>query len=135
MLVEYYIQIRTLHIISVVLSGAVFMLRGLLIQTGGKRFALAAPVRYVSYSIDTVLLVSALLLVAILPWAMFSNGWLVIKLVLVVVYVLLGTYALKRGRTARTRGICYVAALVTFIIIIGIAIAHQPMGWLFLWLS
>lgn len=135
MLAEYYIQIRTLHIASVLLSGVVFMLRGLLIQVGGNRFALAAPGRYISYSIDTVLLVSALLLVTILPWAMFSNGWLVTKLVLVVIYVLLGTYALKRGRTARIRGICYSAALAIFVIIVGIAIAHQPMGWLYLWRS
>lgn len=135
MLAEYYIQIRSVHIASVLVSGAVFMLRGLLIQLDRKGFALAAPVRYISYSIDTVLLVSALLLVAILPWAMFSNGWLATKLVLVVVYVVLGTLALKRGRTARVRSICYVIALLTFIFIIGIAIAHQPLGWLYIWLA
>ena len=135
MLAEHYLAIRHLHVASVVLSGCVFLLRGLLIQAGRKTLALAAPVRYASYTIDTVLLASALLLVAILPWAMFANGWLATKLVLVVVYVVLGTYALKRGRTRRVRAICYLAALATFIIIIGIAIAHQPLGWLYLWTS
>ncbi len=135
MLAEHYLAIRHLHVASVVLSGCVFLLRGLLIQAGRKKWALAALVRYTSYTIDTILLVSALLLVAILPWAMFANGWLATKLVLVVLYVVLGTYALKRGRTRRVRAICYLAALATFIIIIGIAIAHQPLGWLYLWRS
>lgn len=134
MLAEHYLAIRHLHVASVVLSGCVFLIRGLLIQAGRKKLALAGPVRYASYTIDTVLLLSALLLVTILPWAMFSNGWLTVKLVLVVVYVVLGTYALKRGRTRRMRAICYLAALATFITIIGIAIAHQPLGWLYLWL-
>ena len=57
-----------------------------------------------SYTIDTVLLTAALMLLTILPGAMFANGWLTTKLVLVVVYVVLGTFALKRGRTPRVRG-------------------------------
>lgn len=130
MLAEHYLLLRHLHVTSVALSGSVFLLRGLLIQLQRTKLAMAAPVRYASYTIDSILLLTAILLVAILPWAMFANGWLLVKLVLVVVYVLLGTLALKRGRTRRTRAICYVAALATFIFIIGIALAHHPLGWL-----
>ena len=60
---------------------------------------MAAPPRYLSYSIDSVLLTAALMLVTILPHAMYANGWLTVKLVLLVVYVVLGSFALKRGRT------------------------------------
>ena len=94
---------------------------------------MAAPVRYLSYGIDTVLLTAALMLLTILPGAMFANGWLTTKLVLVLVYVVLGTFALKRGRTARVRLACYSAALLVFATIIGIAIAHHPLGWLLRW--
>ena len=62
---------------------------------------MAAPLRYLSYSIDTVLLTAALMLLTILPGAMFANGWLATKLVLLVAYVVLGSFALKRGRTPR----------------------------------
>ena len=68
------------------------------------------------------------MLLTVLPGAMFANGWLTTKLVLVVVYVLLGTLALKRGRTARVRSACYLSALLAFTAIIGIAIAHHPLG-------
>jgi hypothetical protein len=35
-----------------------------------------APVRYLSYTIDTVLLTAALMLWTILPSGLFANGWL-----------------------------------------------------------
>ncbi len=132
-LIAFYPQIKWVHIAAVSTSGTLFALRGALVQAGRPRWATAAPVRYFSYSVDTVLLTAALMLLTILPGAMFANGWLATKLVLVVVYVVLGTFALKRGRTPRVRGACYLAALLVFASIIGIAITHHPLGWLLRW--
>ena len=129
-LLAFYPQIKWVHVAAVCTSGAIFLLRGLLVQARGPGLAMAAPVRYLSYTVDTILLTAALMLLTILPHAMFANGWLTAKLVLVVVYVLLGTFALKRGRTPRVRLACYVAALLVFVTIIGIALAHHPLGWL-----
>ena len=61
---------------------------------------------------------------------MFGNGWLGTKLVLLVAYVVLGSLALKRGRSARMRGWCYGGAMLIYLTIIGIARAHHPLGWL-----
>ncbi len=132
-MIEFYSQIKWVHVAAVLCSGAIFLLRGLLVQAGHKRIAMAAPVRYLSYSVDTILLTAALMLLTILPGAVFANGWLTIKLVLLVVYVGLGTFALKRGRTQKVRVACYVVALLVYVTIIGIALAHNPLGWL-LWL-
>jgi len=93
---------------------------------GGVAWAMAPPVRYLSYTIDSMLLAAALLLVAILPSELFSNGWLAAKIVLLVIYIVLGTMALKRGRTRRVRGICFLLALATFIAIFWIARTHDP---------
>ena len=84
--------------------------------------------KWTSYAIDTALLTAALMLLTILPWAMFANGWLLLKVTLVVVYVVLGVFALRRGRTRRTRALCYVAALLVFGSIYSIARAHHPLG-------
>jgi uncharacterized membrane protein SirB2 len=132
-LMAFYPQIKWVHIAAVTASGSLFAARGLLVQTNRPRWAMAAPVRYLSYSIDTVLLTAALMLLTLLPGAMFANGWLNWKLALIVVYVVLGTYALKRGRTPRVRTIAFVAALLVFFAIIGIALAHHPLGWLLRW--
>jgi len=128
-MIEFYPQIKTVHIASVLVSGALFLLRGALVQTGGQRWAMAAPLRYLSYSIDCVLLTAALMLLTILPHAMFANGWLWIKLMLIVIYVVLGSYALKRGRTPRARLISFVLALLVFGCAYSIARHHHPLGF------
>ena len=128
-MLEFYPQIRYAHILAVTLSGSLFALRGLGILMG-MRWPQWAAVRYLSYTIDTVLLTAALMLVTILPGAMFDNGWLTLKVLLVVVYVVLGVFALRRGRTPRVRAACYLLALLVFAWIIGIARMHHPWGWL-----
>ncbi|MGN6513598.1 MAG: SirB2 family protein [Lysobacteraceae bacterium] len=130
-MIEFYPQIKLLHIAMVACSGSLFLLRGLLVQLGRQGIAMAAPVRYLSYAIDTTLLTAALMLLTIMPHGLYANGWLAVKLVLVVVYVVLGTLALKRGRTGRARAIAYLAALLVFAFIITIARAHHPLGIFF----
>jgi uncharacterized membrane protein SirB2 len=46
------------------------------------------------------------------------------------VYVVLGVFALRRGRTAQARATCYVLAIIAFLAIVGIARMHDPLGWL-----
>ncbi|MFS8138563.1 MAG: SirB2 family protein, partial [Thermomonas sp.] len=128
-MIEFYSQIKWVHIVAVLCSGSLFLLRGLLVQAGKPAIAMASPVRYLSYSIDTILLTAALMLLTILPGVVFANGWLTLKMILLVVYVVLGTFALKRGRTPHTRTICYVTALATFVVMLGVARMHSPWGW------
>lgn len=134
-LMAFYPQIKWVHVAAVGTSGTLFLLRGLLVHAGRQGPAMAAPVRYLSYAIDTILLTAALMLLTILPHAVFANGWLTVKLALVVVYIVLGAIALKRGRTPRMRLACYLAALLVFATIIGVAMAHHPLGWLLWWSS
>lgn len=133
-MIEFYPQIRFVHILAISMSGSLFALRGLGMLAGA-RWPQAFVVRYLSYTIDTVLLTAALMLVAILPAAMFANHWLTVKLVLVVAYVVLGVFALRRGRSRTIRATCYVAALLVFATIVGIARMHHPLGWLLPWFA
>jgi uncharacterized membrane protein SirB2 len=130
-MIEFYTQIKAVHIAMVIASGFLFALRGAGVLAG-MRWPMRLPVKLLSYSIDTTLLTAALMLFTILPHAMFSNGWLAAKLVLLVVYIGLGTFALKRGRTPRTRAVTYVAALCVFAFIVSIARAHHPLGVFFM---
>lgn len=134
-MIEFYAQIKWLHIATVLASGALFLLRGMLLQFGRQRLAMSAPLRYISYSIDTVLLTAALMLLTILPHAVFANGWLTVKLVLLLVYVVLGSFALKRGRTPRVRLASYLSALLVFGFMLTIARSHHPLGVLATWFA
>jgi len=131
-MLEFYPQVKAVHIAAVLASGGLFLLRGLLLQPGlasaPGRLAMAAPVRYLSYGLDSVLLTAALMLATMLPAAMFANGWLTAKLLLLPVYVVLGSFALRRGRTRATRRACFVVALAVFGCMLAIARSHHPLG-------
>jgi uncharacterized membrane protein SirB2 len=134
-MIEFYPQIKWVHIASIIASGLLFLLRGSLVLAARERLAMGAPLRFLSYGIDTVLLSAALMLLTILPHAMYANGWLTIKLVLLVIYVSLGSLALKRGKTSRVQTFSFVCALAIYLAIIGIARNHHPMGWLHPWMG
>ena len=84
--------------------------------------------RRLSYATDTVLLGSAVALVGILHQYPFVTSWLTAKLLLVVVYILLGIFALRRGRPRLMRRGCLVAALSVYAFIISVAMTHNPRG-------
>jgi len=123
----FYPQVRTVHILAVVLSGSLFAVRGLGI-VAGQAWPRRASLRFASYAIDTTLLTAALMLVAILPAGMFANHWLTVKLCFVAAYVALGI-ATMRARRPGLRAACYAAALLAFALVVGIARAHHPFGW------
>jgi uncharacterized membrane protein SirB2 len=118
---EFYPQIQWVHIACVPASGSLLAWRGLLTQVGCTGAAQRMPVRGLSYAIDTTLLTAPLMLVTNLPGAMFANGWLRTKLVLL---------ALKHARTRGVRRVFFISALVTCIYMPGVARVHHPRGWL-----
>lgn len=126
-MLAFYLQIKMVHIAAVLASGGLFALRGALVL-GGVKWAMAAPLRYLSYTIDTVLLTAALMLLTALKLNPFVVPWLSVKLGLLVVYVVLGSLALKRARTPRDRAVFYAAALATFAFMYFVARAHHPLG-------
>lgn len=128
-MIEFYPQIKFVHIAAVILSGSLFTLRGSL-MLARSRFANHAALRYLSYAIDTTLLTAALMLVTILHQYPFVQSWLTVKVLLLVVYIVLGTFALKRGRKRATQVTCYFAALFVFAFIVSVARAHNPWGLL-----
>jgi uncharacterized membrane protein SirB2 len=125
--IEFYTQIKVVHVAAVVTSGALFAIRGGALHLGA-RWPMAAPLRYLSYTVDTVLLTAALMLATILHQYPFVHGWLTTKVLLLVAYVGLGTCALKRGRTRRVRIACWLAALGVYGFIISVARAHHALG-------
>lgn len=128
-MLEYYSQIRSAHIGFVVASGLLFAARGAAVLAGG-RWPLAMPVRVIGHAIDTALLIAGIALVVVLPAGVLANGWLAVKLLLLVAYVVAGFIALRRARSRRSRILWFAAAVLLFVSIFGVARAHHPLGWL-----
>lgn len=130
-MIEFYPQIKASHVLLIVASGGLFALRGALLL--GQRWAMAAPLRYLSYSIDSAVLTAAMMLLVVLKLNPFATDWLATKLALLVAYVVLGSLALKRARSQRARGLCYLAALAVFGFMYSVAKARHPAGLLAHW--
>ena len=103
-MIEFYQEIKWVHVAAVLSSGGLFAFRGVAMLAGA-RWYMAAPLRFLSYTIDTVLLTAALMLATMLRQYPFVHGWLTTKVLLLVVYVVLGSYALKRGATPTVQGV------------------------------
>ena len=127
LMLEFYPEIKFVHVAAVIASGTLFLVRGAASNCGAS-WGMIAPLRYLSYTIDIVLLTAALLLLAMLPSASYSNGWLGLKLILLVAYIGFGTLALKRARTTSIRRRCLVAAVAIYIYMYFIARTHDPLG-------
>ena len=128
-MVEFYLEIRAVHIGSVMTSGTLFLLRGLALNLFGWRWALAWPLRYFSWTVDTILLTAALMLMTIVQQYPVINGWLTVKVLLLVPYIVLGYLAL-RAESRRNRLAAFAGAALTFLYIYSVARAHDPLGFL-----
>ena len=128
-LAEWYPQVRWTHISLVLTSGALFAARGVGVLMGAS-WAMQPAVRRLSATIDTGLLSAALLLLHILQLNPFAVPWLSTKIGLLLLYIVLGTLALKRAPTPRARLLFFVASLACYGFMLSVALAHPPLGFL-----
>lgn len=125
---EFYLQIRTVHIWAVTASGTLFALRAAAFNLTGAAWPKSLPVRMLSWGIDTTLLTAALMLMTIVQQYPFVDHWLTVKVVLLLVYIGLGTQAFSLRRTRAARIGFWLAALAVFGFIVTVARAHDPWG-------
>jgi len=124
---DYYLALRHVHIACAILTVTLFVLRGTLMLLES-RWQRSVVLRYLPHAVDTVLLTTALMLTTIVQQYPFASGWLSMKVVLLVLYVVLGSIALRRGRTRRVRIVAFVAALLTVAFLVSVARVHHPLG-------
>jgi uncharacterized membrane protein SirB2 len=121
-----YLAIKHLHVTCAALSGSLFLLRGYWML---RRPALLQQrwVRIAPHIIDTTLLGSALTMVFLSAQYPFVLPWLTAKIVALIAYIVLGSIALKRGKSRQVRLAALVAALLTFAYIVGVALTRNPL--------
>jgi uncharacterized membrane protein SirB2 len=128
-LIEFYPTLKLTHVGLVAGSGALFALRGAAVLAG-QRWAMNKAMRVLSYCIDTLLLAAGVTLWSLLHLNPMRDPWLGTKLTLLLLYVVLGSLAVKRGRTPTVCRASYAAALATYLFMASVAIKHQPWGLL-----
>lgn len=121
-----YQTLKTLHISCAVISYTLFLLRGLWLMNDSnimrQRWIRIAP-----HIVDTVLLSSAIALALTLHQYPFVDAWLSAKVTALLLYIGLGSIALKYGRNKTVRVLAWLAAQAVFGYIVLVAINHNPL--------
>jgi uncharacterized membrane protein SirB2 len=125
---DAYLAVRVLHIGCAVLSITGFALRGALMLRESPilqvRFVRIAP-----HVVDTVLLASAVWLAWFLGQVPFVHAWITAKALALALYVVLGMFALRRGRTKGRRAAAFAAALACAAYIVAVALTRDATPW------
>ncbi len=121
-----YLPLKHLHMTFAALSGGFFLLRGGWMLSGSplleRRWVKVAP-----HLVDTLLLASAVWLVILSHQYPLQMPWLSAKVGALLAYIVLGSVALKYGRSRSTRTLAFVAALACFGYIVAVAVTKNPL--------
>ena len=124
-----YLTLKYVHIALAVLSISGFLIRGLWMMADSALLGHKA-VRIAPHVVDTVFLITGIALVMQLALPVLQSPWLLAKFAGLIVYVLLGAIALRRGSTMAIRRVAFVGALSAFAYIVGAAVSKSPASWI-----
>ena len=127
-----YYWIKVIHVSTVVFTAGFFALR-FYWMLSFPHLLTRAWIRILSVSNDTLLLIAGITLAIKSHQYPFQASWLTAKLIALVLYIILGSLALKRAETRRARGICGILALICVGYIIAVALNRTPTPWPLAW--
>lgn len=122
---DLYPTLKTIHVSCVILSISGFALRGAWMLLGSPLLQRRLT-RVLPHVVDTVLLGSAIGMAAMIRQYPFADAWLTAKLVALLLYIVLGSVALKRGHTKRVRALAFGGALLTLSYLVAVALTRSP---------
>lgn len=121
-----YFALKHFHMACALLSGGFFLLRGCW-MIAGSALLQRGWVRRAPHVIDTLLLTSAVTLALWSGQYPFVQPWLTAKVLALLLYIVLGSLALKRGKTRAGRLAAFAGALAVFCYIVAVALSKQVM--------
>lgn len=124
-----YLILKYVHVLAAVTTISGFVLRGYWMLIESEK--LQHPVtRVAPHIIDTVFLLAGVGLIWLLHLEPLQQPWLLAKFTGLIVYVLLGAVAIRRGPTKRIRTMALAGAVAVFAYIVGVALTRSPLSWL-----
>jgi uncharacterized membrane protein SirB2 len=126
---DYFVPVKWTHVGAVIITATFFIVRGIwMLQESA---LLQHPfVRIAPHVNDTVLFVSALVLATMVGQYPFVTGWLTAKVLGLVVYIVLGHIALRRGQTRTQRSMAFAGALGVLAYILAVARCRDALACL-----
>jgi uncharacterized membrane protein SirB2 len=123
-----YLSFKLTHVGCVAISYLLFVVRGVWMMRCSP-WLQRSWVRIVPHVVDTLLLASAVAMALSIRQYPFVTPWLTAKLLAMLVYIGMGTIALKGDKTFRTRIVAWIAAQMVFFYIVAVALTRSPLPW------
>ena len=124
-----YAYLKLLHVTLAIVSVSGFILRAWwsvnespLLKT---KLARVAP-----HVVDTLFLLAGVAMIGTVSLPVLSTPWLLAKFAGLVIYILVGTVAIKRGKTREIRLTASILAVGIFAWVVGISVRKSPLSWL-----
>ena len=124
-----YVTIKLLHQSAVALSAFGFAVRGIA-SLNGAQWTESRLAKRLPHVVDTVLLVTAVTLAAMLHLNPAHAPWLMAKILGLLLYIGLGMVALRPRFEWKTRAAAWVLALVVLLWIASVAVLKNPWGFI-----
>ncbi len=121
-----YLIIKHLHMTTVAISLTLFILRAGMHWLNPQQ-QLPKWLRILPHINDTILLASAAGLAILIQQYPFVDAWLTTKLLLLLVYIMLGMWTLKKATTRTSIAVSASASLLCFAYIVAVAVQHSPL--------
>ncbi|MET1255651.1 SirB2 family protein [Aliikangiella maris] len=115
---------KHIHMSAASISLVGFLLRGFWMWRESPLLH-AKLTKILPHIIDTVLLSAAIYMLVVSQVNPFQVSWLSTKIFLLVVYIVLGMFALKRGKTKSARMIALLTSIVAILCIFAVAM-YRP---------
>ena len=122
-------MIKLIHMMTAFMSISLFLTRGFWVFRNSPMMS-KKWVKIVPHVNDTVLLITATLLAISTQQYPFVHSWLSAKFIALLVYIVLGMFALKRAKEMKNKAVFFILALLTFSYIVSVAIMRSPTWFL-----
>ena len=120
--------VKTIHVAFVALSFTGFFIRGIWMLRDSTLLR-QRWVRITPQVVDTVLLLSAIVLAVQMHFSPMEQPWLMAKIIALVIYIAVGLVALRLGRSKRVRLSAWLLGLFIFMYIVSVAMSKSALGW------
>ncbi len=119
-----YALLKSLHLATVAITLILFLLRGAWRLTDSPLLQ-KKWVKIVPHTNDAILLAAAIGMMIVAQLNPLEHGWLMAKILALLAYIVLGTIALKRGKTGLQRNLAFIGALGVFGYMLAVAVSKQ----------
>ncbi|MCV6637673.1 SirB2 family protein [Candidatus Albibeggiatoa sp. nov. NOAA] len=120
-----YVVLKNIHLSCIAITFLLFNIRAIG-RLSNSSWVQQKWLRIVPHTVDTLLLISGILLANLLQQYPFIHPWLTAKFFALIAYIIFGSITLKQAKTWKVQFLSYLVAQGAFLYLVLTALLHHP---------